>query len=404
MKKILFVDDESNVLQGLRRMLHPMREEWEMTFAQGGREALRILGASAFDVLVSDLRMPDMDGIGLLNIVRRQHPKVIRIILSGHVDEEMILRSVEPAHQYLSKPCDADTLKSAITRACALRDLLAQESLKRIISRVGRLPSVPSLYMELTSEIRSPDASMKRIAGIVGKDVAMSAKILQLVNSAFFGLHSRVSSIQHGVSILGLKTLRALVLTVQVFWQFNQSQSGGLAIEALMNHSMGTGLCARTIAEAEKQEKKVADYAFLAGLLHDVGKLVLATSFRKQYAEVLASEREGDLPVWQAEQNAFGATHAEVGAYLMGLWGIPDVIVEALAFHHRPSECFHDRFSPLTAVHVANIFEHERGSAETTRSPAAIDESYLQRLELLDRLAPWGEACPEAVNQSSPAE
>ena len=391
MKKILFVDDEPNVLAALRRMLRPMRNEWETVFTGSGQEALRILADGSYDVLVTDIRMPGMNGVQLLEEVKKHHPDVVRITLSGQSDDETILRTIQCTHQYLSKPCDAETLRGAVERAFALRELLADGPLKRVISQISSLPSVPALYLAILDEVRAGDASIQRIGRIIARDVSMTAKLLQLVNSAFFGLRSHIPSIQQAVSMLGLRMIKALVLSVQVFAQYDPNKVEGFQIEALMNHSVATGVLARTIATVEKQDQQMRDDAFLGGMLHDVGKLMLADNLPQQYAEVLASRPERSILLWEAEHETFGASHAEVGAYLMGLWGLPDSIVESLAFHHRPSGCVHRWFSPLTAVHVADAFEHE---GRTYNGPVAtIDEEYLEGLGVLGQLSAWREAC-----------
>lgn len=185
---ILFVDDEPNVLRSIRRMLHGLRQEWDMKFVESGHEALSLLAKEAFEVIITDMRMPQMDGAQLLTEVKKQYPHMVRIVLSGHTDKDMILKSVQQAHQYLSKPCDAETLKSTISRTRARRSLLSQESLKRIVSKIDVLPSLPSLYAEIINELQSSDLSIQKIGQIISKDLGMTAKVLQMVNSAFFGI------------------------------------------------------------------------------------------------------------------------------------------------------------------------------------------------------------------------
>ncbi len=388
-KKILFVDDEPNVLNGLRRMLRGMRKEWEMHFAEGGEEALELLKNSQFDVIVSDMRMPGMDGAELLSRVMKQYPEVVRIVLSGHSDKEMILRSVRPAQQYLSKPCDTKTLKSTIDRACALRDILVDESLKKVVSGLDTLPSMPELYQEILNELQSDDPSIQRVGDIISKDVGMTAKILQLVNSAFFGLPRHISNPQQAVTLLGLETVKALVLSVQVFSQFDNANIPRKFMDALWHHSINTGKIIREIVKTEGVEKNLADDTFMAALLHDVGKLILAASFAEIYRELIKGNEQTKTPLRHAEQAQFGTTHAEVGAYLMGLWGLPDNIVEALAFHHRPAECPVERFAPLTAVHVASVLEHESNPGEETDYSAELDMGHLAKLGLEPRLKCW---------------
>lgn len=396
MIKILFVDDESKVLEGLQRMLRSMRHEWEMAFAESGEAALERLAQEPFDVVISDMRMPGKDGAQLLTEVREKHPQVVRIILSGHSDQEMIMRSVGPAHQYLSKPCDAETLKKTVTRACALRDLLTSEKLRRLVSQMRALPSLPSLYLELTQELQSPEASINRIGEIIAQDMGMTAKILQMVNSAFFGLRRQIACPAEAASFLGLDRVRALVLSVHVFSQFNAAEFPISFLTQIWSHCMLVAKFSELIAKAEHQERRVIDAAFTAGLLHEAGKLVLASNLPKPYREMLALAKSEHLTIDEAEKQVFGASHTEVGAYLLGLWGLPHPLVETVAFYHAPSQCAVDSFGPLTAVHVADLLESESHQAERPEPLPPIDLDHLTKLGLLDRLPVWRQVC-EAV-------
>jgi putative nucleotidyltransferase with HDIG domain len=391
MKVLLFVDDESRVLQGLQRQLRNMRNEWDMNFFDGGRKALDFMAERPVDVLVSDMMMPEMDGAELLTEVSKRHPNTVRIVLSGHAEREAALRLVGPAHQYLSKPCDAEELRTAVARAFALRDLLSNERLKQLATRIKSLPTLPTLYQQLTDELRKEDASVEQIGEIISHDIGMTAKILQLVNSAFFGMPQPISSPGEAVMYLGLSTVRALVLSLQVFSQFKNPSIAGFSLDALANHCWTTAVFARRIARAESNDTKMADQCFLAGLLHDIGQIILADGLPEHYAEVWTEARENHMPLWLMEQSEFGATHAEVGAYLLGLWGLPNPIVEAVALHHSPSLCVATRFSPLAAVHVASAFAHEKEGA--TAESVVIDMDYLSKIGLAGRIAHWREIC-----------
>ncbi len=389
MKRILFVDDEPNVLDGLRRMLRPMRMEWETAFALGGEEALATLAEKRFDVVVSDMRMPGMDGAQLLTEVKRRYPEIVRIVLSGHSEKETVFRSVGPAHQYIAKPCDTKQLKKIITQACALRDLLSEDSLRDLVSQMSTIPSLPQAYADILGELQSPDASIKRVGEIVSKDVGMTAKILQLVNSAFFGLRHHVSSPSQAASFLGVDTLKSLVLSVHIFSQLDDVKIEGFSLDRLWNHSAATGALAKRIAAAEGCAEQLCDHALMAGLLHDAGKLVIAANLPERYSGVLASVEDEGLELWEAERKILTNTHAEVGAYLLGLWGLPDPIVEAVAFHHSPSKCLEEKFAPLTAVHAANALEHEPSDAGEDPNASRLDTEYLGQLGLAERLPAW---------------
>jgi HD-like signal output (HDOD) protein/CheY-like chemotaxis protein len=391
MKTLLFVDDEPKVLQGLQRQLYGMRNEWTMQFANNGQQALEAMAAKEMDVIVTDMMMPGMDGAQLLTEVSKKHPNTVRIVLSGHADREAVLRLVGPAHQYLSKPCDADELRAAIARAFALRDLLANEQLKALATRVKTLPSLPALHQQLTTELTKSEPDLDRIGSIISRDIAMTTKILQLVNSAFFGLPQPVNNATEAVMYLGLATVRALVLSLHVFSQYENKIAAGFSLDGLGNHCWKTGVLAKRIARAERKEDKMQEQCFLAGLVHDVGRLVLAAGMPEEYAVVLAEAKQQNAVLWHIEQQKLGATHAEVGAYLLGLWGLPNPIIEAVAFHHRPSGCVIQEFSPAIAVHAADSISHAGPCSDEPGT--AIDIEYLKTIGLADRVEIWKDVC-----------
>jgi putative nucleotidyltransferase with HDIG domain len=353
-KQILFVDDEPNVLNGFQRMLRGYRAEWDMHFASSGAEALDILEVQPIDVIISDMRMPGMNGAELLREVMQRRPGTIRMILSGQADSDLIVRAIDVTHQFIAKPCDVETFASAVFRAVELRAMLHNDKLKTLVSSLGALPSVPALYVEMVQELQSPDGSIHKVGQIVSRDPAMTAKILQLANSAFFGRQHRISNAAEAVAYLGLNIIRNLLLAVHAFKQFAPSPNNMFSIEALWEHSISTATMAGKLANGEGSDKKLVDDAFTAGLLHDIGKLMIVCRLPEAQTEAANYAKKNALPLWQAEQEILSTTHAEVGAYLFALWGLSDAIVEATAYHHRPSESPNNSFSALTAVHAAN--------------------------------------------------
>ncbi len=396
-RKILFVDDEPMVLQGLERMLRGMRKEWSMVFVESGEKALQILETDDFQVVVTDMRMPRMHGAELLERIRKRFPEIVRIVLSGHSDQEMILKSVRTAHQYLSKPCDADILRNTVLRALALRELLKDEALKQLVSNVGSLPSLPKLYQEIMAELRSEDASMGRIAEIVSRDVGMSAKILQLVNSAFFALPRHIESIDQAVNLLGLETIKALVLSAQIFSQFEAKGVPERFLEKLWRHCMGTAAFAKAIAKEENFSREMVDDTFLAGMLHDVGKLVLSTGLPDKYREIISRTEEDGISFNRMEREILGTTHASVGAYLMGLWGFNDNVVEAIAFHHEPGTHPVQTMGTLGTVYAANALEHLSGGEGIQLNETSMDMAFLSRIGCDERLDHWAQVCEAAI-------
>jgi HD-like signal output (HDOD) protein len=387
-KTILFVDDEANIISGLKRMLRGMQDDWDLLFALGGEEALDVIAKNHVDVVVSDMRMPGMDGAELLSIVMERYPDIVRIILSGHSDKGMILRSVGSAHQYLAKPCSTETLKDTIKRSFLLRDSLNNENLKKVVTGIKKLPSLPRLYGMLVREMESPNASLKKAGEIIAQDVTMTARVLQLVNSAFFGLPNKIVDPAQAVILLGIDTLKALVLYIQVFSEYKSAQGlNGFSIEDLWQHSMLTGQLAKEITQSVTDEKESMDNALIAGILHDLGKLLLL-EIPCYYKDLAVYVKEKECGTLEAEYALQGTSHAEVGAYFLGLWGIPELVIEAVAFHHHPSKYDHKEFSALTAVHVANALLRQDNYAFEN-----VDVAHLESLNLTNKWGKWVECC-----------
>lgn len=392
-KRVLFVDDETMVLQGLQRMLRPMRNDWDMEFIESGAAALESMAAVPADVVISDMRMPGMNGAQLLTEVMKRFPKTVRIILSGHADHDLVLKAVGSTHQYLHKPCEPEVLKATVQRAVALGDSLDNEQVKSLVSQMSRLPSLPTVYLKVVEELQSTDASLTRVGEVMARDVGMSAQVLKLVNSAFFGLRRRVASPSDAVNYLGLDTIKALVLSLHTFSQYESTDLGGISMVALRNHSLLTAACAKHIARMESADAKLVDEAFIGGLLHDAGKLVLAANFSAQYSRAMRLAQEGGLTFTAAEHGVFGCNHAEVGGYLLGLWGLPVAVVECVSYHHHPGRTLENTFSPLTAVHAANVLAYQLDKECVAGKAPQFDLDYLMRVGKASHVGAWLEEC-----------
>jgi HD-like signal output (HDOD) protein/CheY-like chemotaxis protein len=391
LKRILFVDDESNILDGIRRLLHADRDRWDMEFVVGGEAALQACEASAFDVVISDMRMPRMDGATLLGHIHDRFPSTARIILSGFADGVLAARAVPVAHRFLAKPCNASELRSAIERICAMQDLLSSPELRRIVGAVGELPSLSATYTDLTRALRDPNTSTRQVAEIVERDIAMSAKILQLANSAFFGLARKVTSLSSAVSYLGMETIKNLALTSEVFRVFvPDSRVPQSVCDSIQQHAIRTA----AIAAALPVERGTRDITAVAVLLHDIGSLFLASAMPGEYCAVLSEVSNRGCKSFEAEEELLGTSHAEIGAYLLGLWGIPSLAVEAIAHHHRPTRIPHTAFDSTVTIYVADLLadeleNHPEGS--TGLEIAESDRACLESLGVLDKISEFRE-------------
>ncbi|MEW6543647.1 MAG: HDOD domain-containing protein [Nitrospirota bacterium] len=267
--------------------------------------------------------------------------------------------------------------------------LFSNEALRRLVEQIHTLPSLPAIYRELRDELRSPDPSIDKAARIIAKDMGMVTKILQVVNAPFFGLSTKISNPVQAVAFLGLDRLKALVLSMQVFSQFRGTRLAFFSLEVLWRHSLATGGHARAIAKEEKAQPQVIDDAFTAGLLHDVGILVLITNLPEKYTDALALMQDRGIAEWEAEYEALGATHGEVGGYLLANWGLEGPIVEAVSYHHDPMRSVSQPFSPLAAVHVANAVDEEQHESDLGGIPTPLDTAYLAACGLADRPRTW---------------
>jgi putative nucleotidyltransferase with HDIG domain len=390
-RKILFVDDDAIMRELFSTFLSSDRERWEISTADGGEAALLLLEATTFDVVVSDMRMPGMDGIALIREVKRRSPRTSRIILSGLTDQKEIAECLCETHQFLPKPFQPKALKATLARISGLDAYLQDERIRSVVAQLDTLPSFPSLYLEIMQELATDDPSVEKIAAIVAKDPGMTVKMLQIVNAASLGLSRRITSPQEAVQQIGMSAVRSLALSAHIFSCFEHTELKGFAISQLWDHAMRTAQIARRIMEVERADVALAEDAYTAALLHDIGKLMLANNLPEPFQQALTLTQEKNSPFVEAEQEVFGANHAGVGAYLLGLWGLPAPIVEAVAFHHQPGRADAGVFGPLTAVHAANVLEHELSEAKPLGCQAEFALEYLTAVGRHNRWEVWRE-------------
>jgi len=399
--RVLFVDDEPLLLSGLQRSLRPLRQEWNATFAVGGEEALDALVREPFHVVVTDMRMPGMDGAALLQEVMRLYPDMLRLVLSGQSDLESVVKSAGVAHQYLAKPCSLETLKDAVNRAVSLHQLLADRTLKQLLSRLHSIPSVPPLYVELMQCVKSNEASIEKVSAIIQKDMGMTAKVLQLANSAL-GASGRIASAADAVVYLGLDAIRTLLVTLHAFSEFQPTAAAHFSLQGLWRHSLETGALAERIIQTLPAGSGAHGQMRMIGLLHDVGRLVLAANLPESFERAYERAAEKKITPWAAEREVFGTTHAEVGAYLIGLWGLPEQIVEAVAYHHLPVNCPHPGSAMLTALHVADSFATVHSGYDAGLHHSVPDLEYLSGMEVMGCLPEWREMARTVAGQEAP--
>ena len=359
MLRILFVDDEQKILDGLKRTLRPLRHEWSHEFAHGGAEALQALDKGAFDVVVTDVRMPAMDGMELLKQVKARHPHLLRVILSGQSEQESLIKSSGVSHQYLTKPCSLEELKAAVERAFSLKRLLSDPLSIELACKVEVIPTISPVYWELERLLQSPLTCAEEIGSVIARDMGLCAKTLQAANSGCFARLQFISDPMDAAGLLGFSTLQGLLRTDRGFQEFKPREGASFDMDRLWRHSLQCSFMAQEMAGTlDGADEEVQTQAGMAGLLHDVGQLIMACSLPEQYQSAAKLSEEEGLSDVEAERRVFQTSHAELGAYVMTLWNIPDPIVEAIAYHHDPAAAMNPENPVLKAVHAAELACH----------------------------------------------
>jgi len=390
MHHILFVDDDANILNGLRRRLRSTRPEWNLHFANSGSEAIELAENKDLDVIVSDIQMPGMDGVTLLETLQKTHPDAVRIILTGHADNASYLRTIGPAHQFLSKPCDHETLVDSIENALGLRQLLRSPELRTLVAGSKSLASPPDTYMRLETAFSNPNYALETISKIVESDIALTTEVLKLTNSSYFAVTQNVSSVAHAVRMLGMETLKALALFVGLYRGFDGPASQAANLKRLCHRSQQIGVTAALIAEYERLPREICHAVPSIGMLSHIGTLILYTKRPDEMQAVIDRVEKEGISIDQAEAEQFGAGHAEIGAYLLGLWGFPAPVIQAVAYHHRPMDLPHREMTALTAIYVAQHLTREIADRDAGRTvESTIDQEYLAQIGKQSHIEEW---------------
>jgi len=387
MRRVLFVDDDAET----REMYQQLQTYWgigqEVHTARSAREALELLDRTRFDVLVSDLMMPDMAGLDFLSDVMESHPEAARIVITGSNDHLKAAEALNVAHRYFSKPFDLTVLGSLLERLCEYHYLLRNERIRKMIFATGALPVLPATWMKLSDVVNSPYSGISDISAVIEQDPGLASKLLHTVNSAHFGVVRRVVSCAEAIQILGLEVVRGVMMGIQIFDFYQKSPFIRTVFGSIWGHSLRTAIGARKIAECEGQSNEVCNIIFISGLLHDVGKLILAANAEREYKLALELCEKTSVPIEQAEQGSFGCSHAQIGAYLFALWGFPDAVVQGVENHHTLTNI--QGFTPALAIHIAQSLEP--GAKGDNR----LNTTLIEKIGMEPRIQIWRQALAE---------
>lgn len=350
-RNILLVDDERPVLKALKRSL--MQSGLNIFMAESGQAALEILAHQKMDLIISDMRMPDMNGHRLLQKVKEKYPSTIRLILSGYADENEINRAMldGSSKMYLLKPWDSQVLSKTIHQLLDVRELLQNKNLLEIINKIDGLCGLPRICNKVMDMINQ-DMSVEQIAAVIEEDPVVTAQILHIANSSFYGI--KTGSIKQAVTYLGLTAVKSIVLVTNLCGALEGTRS--LNKELLWRHASATNqLVGRLYYKLIGQHIPVA--ASTIGLLHDIGRMALLCQFQDQYVQILATLKErSNVSFDELEYEFLGVSHQEVGGTLLDWWGLPHQIIEGAMFHHNP---FHDSVvnrELVAIIHIASYY------------------------------------------------
>lgn len=396
--KVLFVDDDPKILGSLRRMIAP-EKSIDASFASGGKKALEMLAAQPVDIIVADMRMPDMDGATLLSTVQKKYPDIVRVVLSGYSSNGYLVKATRPAHIFLSKPCSFDEIMHSLGRVYNLKSIFTDKRLRSVAGSIGMLPVLPKAYTALVAELKKENCSISTLGKIIATDAGLTAGILKIVNSSFFGLPAKIKTPAQAVTFIGTDLMRGLVLSHSLFKSFDLDRYTSFSINRLWEHSLTTAFFCREISKISELEVN-RDEAFNAGLLHDVGKLIFADRLSEDYMVVLESVKDNRMTIQEAEEKKFGVTHARMGAYLLGLWGFSEDLVRAVADHHGTGA---GHVSALgVVVHAANVFQHELVVINPEYAKPALDREIIAKAGMkLRALEEWKEICASLLDREN---
>ena len=394
-RRLLLIGDGPRGLHQLQQLASALGPTWYVIGANGLAEAQAALGHGPLDAIVAELRIGGGSGLQFLNEITELHPKTQRFLLADLSDKQAVTKCVGTSHHYLATPCDPQTLRAALDRAFSLDVWLMNDRVRKFIGQMQKLPSIPTLYFQVVKELQSPMSSLETIGNLIAKDLVMTAKLLQLINSAVFGLRRQIANPTEAVLCLGAETTKSVLLLAHTFSYFDKIKTSSFSVDRLWEHALATGSLARQVSQSQGAALDTIEESFTAGLLHDIGKLVFACNLTSEYIKVIQSAQRENKPLWIMEEEAFSLTHAEVGACVLGIWGLPVSIIEAVGLHHYPSRFLSKEFSALTAVHVANAWDQEqRGKSKVDTSLLPhVDLEYLKDLGIQDQLPQWRADC-----------
>ncbi|MCI0533890.1 MAG: HDOD domain-containing protein [Verrucomicrobiales bacterium] len=402
-RRILIVTPDPQAFRALQSSLEQLCPAWEAQLALDGSDALEQIDRDSYEVVLADESLLFGSGLQLLDVIWERQPGILRFLHTAEPSQELVMRCVWNSHRLFTETLTAEAVWGAIQRALEVEIWLANENTRKLVTRLRTFPILPTLYFKLLKELSSTDTSIETLATLIEQDLAISTKVIQVVNSSLYGVQRQVSDLKEAVQLLGFEAVKSLVLAIQVVASEDKVKPLYETIGDVWHHSLAVAALARQLAtQFNPNDTALANEAYTAGLLHDLGKLVLESNLGETYRDALIHAQKQRIPAVQAEAEFLGATHAETGAHLAALWGLPRRVVQAIALHHAPAQANEKTFSPLTAVHIANNLEHETQTDGPPRT-SDLDPSYVAQLGQKKVVEHWRITLRESAAAARPA-
>jgi HD-like signal output (HDOD) protein/CheY-like chemotaxis protein len=351
-KRILLVDDEKSILKALERLFFD--SDYELFTANSGEEGLQILTEYPVDIVVSDMRMPGMDGHQFLKKVKMLYPSTTRLILSGYADEKEILNSLidGSSNLYLFKPWNGEDLITKIAQIFAARQIFKHQAVLDLANGLENLSLVTGIYNSVCRLI-DQDADAGAVARVIETDPAVTAAVLRIVNSAFYNV--KTGSVAQAITYLGLPVVKSIVLSCSLLKSVT-IKVPPFNIARLTNHAIMTNLFMTKIYSGLLQ-KQVPDALATAGLLHNLGLAMCLHYFPDIYKRLVEERlKQPNKSITEFEKEIMGVTHSELGGYLLNWWGLPYPIVECALFYHDPVHSAVMDKVAVSVTHIANYY------------------------------------------------
>lgn len=390
---VLFLDTESNN-SVVRQYLGTREVPWNYHFVRDEQQATIFLNNNSVDVLVLDVIPRAVERLEFLLYISERFPRTIRIVYTETINQDTGLRALNSSHRYLAKTEATDELISCISRTLILQQSVRSESMRWLVNGLTTLPSIPETYNQLIKELNSENSTIDSITEIVYQDPAITSKILQIVNSALFGMRHPIKELKQAIPLLGTNTIKSLTLSIGAFQKFSGNGKNDHAFVGLMQHSLEVAIFSQTIVKEETGDEELAAEAFTAGILHDIGKLILFAAEFEKYEQAIAMAKEQKIELIEAERQIWGANHAEMGALLLANWGLPNSIIEVVALHHQPQLSQESKFTSLTAVAAADAISR---NSHVVPIPHSLTP-YLSDVGCSDKLESWTDWCLDLVS------